>query len=124
MSLPAGAENTDPAVTSAVERALSKRRGDAQREVEAILDATLRVAERAAPNPPRVADIVAEAGTSNQSFYRYFSGKDELMRAVLARGTDRVHSYLVHRVEKASGPAAQVEAWIRGVLAQVVDHTA
>ncbi|HVW42073.1 MAG TPA: hypothetical protein VHC18_12065, partial [Amycolatopsis sp.] len=70
MSL-AAAENPDPAVRTAVERALSKRRGDAQREVEAILDATLRVAARVAPSPPRVADIVAEAGTSNQAFYRY-----------------------------------------------------
>ncbi|HVW43836.1 MAG TPA: hypothetical protein VHC18_21055, partial [Amycolatopsis sp.] len=55
---------------------------------------------------------------------RYFSGKDELLRAVLARGTDRVHSYLEHRVAKAAGPAEQIEAWIRGVLAQVIDQTA
>jgi len=125
MTVPATAEeNPDPAVLAAVERALSKRRGDAQREVEAILDATLRVTERAAPKPPRVADIVTEAGTSNQAFYRYFSGKDELLRAVLARGTQRVHSYIAHHVAKASEPAEQVEAWIRGVLAQVIDRTA
>lgn len=120
----AAAETPDPAVRAAVERALSKRRGDGEREVEAILDATLRVAERAAPNPPRVADIVAEAGTSNQAFYRYFSSKDELMRAVLARGTARVQSYLAHQVALVPRPAEQVEAWIRGVLAQVVDRTA
>jgi AcrR family transcriptional regulator len=125
MAVPvAAAENPDPAASAAVERALSKQRGNAQREVEAILDATLRVAERAAPKPPRLADIVAEAGTSNQAFYRYFSGKDELMRAVLARGTERVHSYIAHRVAKAAGPAEQVKAWIRGVLAQVIDRTA
>ncbi|WP_236791950.1 TetR/AcrR family transcriptional regulator [Amycolatopsis sp. GM8] len=125
MSLPAeAAESPDPAVRVAVDRALSKRRGDAQREVEDILDATLRVAARSAPSAPRVADIVAEAGTSNQAFYRYFSGKDELLRAALERGTDRVYSYLAHRVAKASDPAEQVEAWVRGVLAQVIDHTA
>jgi AcrR family transcriptional regulator len=112
------AEDPDPAVRAAVERALSKRRGDAQ------LDATVRVAERAAPKPPRVADIVAEAGTSNQAFYRYFGSKDEVLRAALARGTQRVHSYLSHHVAKAPGPAEQVEAWIRGVLAQVIDRTA
>lgn len=120
----ASAGTPDPAVHEAVERALSRRRGDAEREVAAILDAALVVAERAAPNPPRVADIVAEAGTSNQAFYRYFGGKEELLRAVLVRGIDRLHSYLAHQVEKARDPAEQVEAWIRGVLAQVVDRTA
>jgi AcrR family transcriptional regulator len=125
MAVPvAAADNPDPAISAAVERALSKRRGDAEREVEAILDATLRVAERAAPKPPRVADIVAEAGTSNQAFYRYFGGKDELLRAALARGTQRLHDYLAHRVAKADEPAEQVEAWIRGVLAQVIDRRA
>ncbi|MEV4105843.1 helix-turn-helix domain-containing protein [Nonomuraea sp. NPDC049649] len=120
----AAGENPEPTVLAAVERALSKRRGDAQREVEAILDATLRVAERAAPHMPRVADIVAEAGTSNQAFYRYFSSKDELLRAVLARGTERLHSYLAHQVAKATRPADQIEAWIRGILAQVIDRNA
>ncbi|MFI1293281.1 TetR/AcrR family transcriptional regulator [Streptomyces sp. NPDC020792] len=117
-------ENPDQAVHAAVERALSKRRGDAEREVEAILDATLRVAERVAPSAPRVADIVAEAGSSNQAFYRYFSGKDQLFRAVLVRGTERLRSYLAHQVEKATDPAEQIEAWILGVLTQVVDRTA
>jgi AcrR family transcriptional regulator len=122
--------DTDPtaletlAVRAAVERGLATRRGDAAREVEAILDATLRVAERVAPAAPRVADIVAEAGTSNQAFYRYFTGKDDLMRAVFVRGLGRLHSYLVHQVGKSSDPAEQIEAWIRGVLAQVVDRTA
>ncbi|PPJ33486.1 TetR family transcriptional regulator [Nocardia nova] len=117
-------EDRDPVIGAAVDRALSKRRADVQREVEAILDAALRVAERVAPNPPRVADIVAEAGTSNQAFYKFFSSKDELMRAVLARGTGRVHTYLSHRIGKTDKPAEQVEEWIRGVLAQVGDQTA
>lgn len=125
MSVPETAGgNPEPTVLAAVERALSKRRDDAQREVEAILDAALRVAERTAPNMPRVADIVAEAGTSNQAFYRYFSGKDELLRAVLARGVERLHGYLAHQIAKAPRPAEQIEAWIRGVLAQVIDRTA
>lgn len=112
------------AVHAAVERGLSKKRDSAEREVAAILDAALRVAERVAPATPRVADIVAEAGTSNQAFYRYFAGKDDLMRAVFVRGLGRLHSYLVHQVEKASEPTAQIEAWIHGVLNQVIDRTA
>lgn len=111
-------------VQAAVDRALAKQRADATREVEAVLDAALRVAERVSPAAPRVADIVAEASISNQAFYRYFGGKDDLMRAVYERGIARLHSYLEHQVSKETEPAAQVEAWIRGVLTQVTDRQA
>lgn len=111
-------------VHEAVDRALAKQRNEATREVEGILEAALRVAERVAPAAPRVADIVAEAGTSNQAFYRYFAGKEDLMRAVFERGVDRVASYLEHQIAKHQDPAAQVEAWIRGVLTQVTDRRA
>lgn len=113
-----------PAVQAAVDRALAKQKADATREVEAILDAALRVAEKCVPAPPRVADIVAEAGTSNQTFYRYFAGKDDLMHAVYERGMARVHSYLAHRMEKETDPRRQIAAWIHGVLLQVTDATA
>jgi AcrR family transcriptional regulator len=111
-------------VRTVVDRALERQKSDVTREVEAILEATLRVAERAAPAPPRVADIVAEAGTSNQAFYRYFRGKDDLMNAVMQRGLARLHSYLAHLVGREEDPRAQVTAWIRGVLTQVTDRTA
>jgi AcrR family transcriptional regulator len=111
-------------VQAAVDRALAKQRADATREVEAILDAALRVAERVAPAAPRVADIVAEAGTSNQAVYRYFAGKDDLMRAVYERGIARLHSYLEHQIGKETEPAKQIEAWIRSVLTQVTDRKA
>jgi protein tyrosine/serine phosphatase len=123
MVLDAGSGSTGP-VQSAVERALAKQRTEATREVEAILDAALRVAERVAPAAPRVADIVAEAEISNQAFYRYFAGKDDLMRAVLERGVERLYTYLAHQTQKAEGGRAQVEAWIRGVLTQVTDRRA
>jgi AcrR family transcriptional regulator len=109
------------AVQAAVDRALGKQREDATREVEAILDAALRVAERAAPAAPRVTDIIAEAGTSNQAFYRYFAGKDDLLSAVRQRGTLRLHSYLEHQMAKRATAPGQIEAWIRGVLAQATD---
>lgn len=111
-------------VTSAVDRALAKQRADATQEVEAILDAALRVAERSAPAAPRVADIVAEAKSSNQAFYRYFDGKDDLMMAVMERGLLRVQTYVAHLMEKESDPVEKVSAWIRGILTQVTDETA
>ena len=108
----------------AVDRALKPLREDAVRDVEAILDAALIVAERCAPAAPRVADIVAEAGTSNQAFYRYFTGKDDLMQAVMARGLRRVRAYLEHLMSRTSQPQEQVEQWIRGLLTQATNPTA
>jgi len=118
-------EADSPEVAAAVERALGRQRDDAARDVEAILDAALLVAERVAPAAPRVADIVAEAGSSNQAFYRYFGSKEDLMRAVYLRGVTRLRGYLEHQMAKTAGePAAQIEAWVRGVLTQATDRTA
>ncbi|ORV53052.1 TetR/AcrR family transcriptional regulator [Mycobacterium europaeum] len=108
-------------VTAAVERALDDRQREATEEVERILSAAVRVMERVAPEPPRVSDIVAEAGTSNKAFYRYFAGKDDLILAVMERGVSIVVSYLEHQMAKESEPRERVARWIEGTLAQVAD---
>src|ERR1700735_2915228 len=106
-------------VTAAVERALDDRQREATEEVERILAAAVRVMERVAPDPPRVSDIVAEAGSSNKAFYRYFAGKDDLILAVMERGVGIVVSYLQHQMAKETEPADKVARWIEGTLAQV-----
>ena len=108
-------------VTAAVERALDDRQREATEEVERILAAAVRVMERVAPEPPRVSDIVAEAGSSNKAFYRYFAGKDDVILAVMERGVAIVVSYLQHQMTKESTPPGQVRRWIEGALAQVAD---
>jgi AcrR family transcriptional regulator len=108
-------------VSAAVERALDDRQRAAAEEVERILAAAVRVMERVAPEPPRVSDIVAEAGSSNKAFYRYFAGKDELILAVMERGIAIVVSYLQHQMAKENRPEDRVARWIEGTLAQVAD---
>lgn len=108
-------------IDAAVHRALDRRQRQATAEVERILAAAVTVLERVAPEEPRVSDIVAEAGSSNKAFYRYFAGKDELFQAVMERGVAIVMSYLQHQLAKQSTPAGQVAAWIRGTVAQVSD---
>jgi AcrR family transcriptional regulator len=108
-------------VTAAVERALDERQREATEEVERILAAAVRVMERVAPDPPRVSDIVAEAGSSNKAFYRYFAGKDDLILAVMERGVAIVVSYLQHQMAKESQPRDKIARWIEGTLAQVAD---
>lgn len=116
-----GISLTGDRVTAAVERALDERQREATEEVERILAAAVRVMERVAPEPPRVSDIVTEAGSSNKAFYRYFAGKDDLILAVMERGVAIVVSYLEHQMAKESRPADQVARWIEGTLAQVAD---
>jgi AcrR family transcriptional regulator len=108
-------------VAAAVERALDDRQREATEEVERILAAAVRVMERVAPEPPRVSDIVAEAGSSNKAFYRYFAGKDDLILAVMERGVAIVVSYLQHQMAKESRPEDKIARWIEGTLAQVAD---
>lgn len=107
--------------SAAVERALDDRQRAAAEEVERILAAAVRVMERVAPEPPRVSDIVAEAGSSNKAFYRYFAGRDELILAVMERGIAIVVSYLQHQMAKENRPEDRVARWIEGTLAQVAD---
>jgi AcrR family transcriptional regulator len=108
-------------VAAAVERALDDRQRAAAEEVERILAAAVRVMERVAPEPPRVSDIVAEAGSSNKAFYRYFAGKDDVILAVMERGVAIVVSYLQHQMAKEPTPADKITRWIEGSLAQVAD---
>ena len=114
---------TDPTsrVSAAVGRALDDRQREATEEVERILNATVLVIQRVAPEPPRVSDIVAEANSSNKAFYRYFAGKDELMLAVMERGVAIATSYLEHQMAKETDPAAKIVRWIEGSLAQIAD---
>jgi AcrR family transcriptional regulator len=106
-------------VAAAVERALDARQREATEEVERILAAAVEVMERVAPAAPRVSDIVAAAGTSNKAFYRYFTGKDDLIMAVMERGVGMVASYLEHQMSKEDDPAGKIARWVQGMLAQV-----
>jgi len=108
-------------VSRAVDRALDDRHREATGEVERILAAAVQVMQRMAPEAPRVSDIVTAAGSSKKAFYRYFSGKDELLLAVMERGIDIVVSYLRHQMAKATRPEDKVARWIEGTLAQVAD---
>lgn len=107
--------------TAAVERALDERQREATEEVERILAAAVRVMERVAPEPPRVSDIVSEAGSSNKAFYRYFAGKEDLILAVMERSVAVVASHLHHRMAKERRAQDQVARWIEGALAQAAD---
>jgi AcrR family transcriptional regulator len=104
-------------------RTLARRGADYAGEVRRLLDAALDVMRKCGTTSrPRVADIVAAAGLSNDAFYRHFPSKDALVAAILEDGAMRLRSYLTHQMAKESTPEGQVRRWVEGVLAQAADE--
>jgi len=71
-----------------------------------------------------LADMVAEAGLSNDAFYRHFRSKDDLVTAILEDGGERLRDYLDHQLAKEKTPEAKVRRWVAGVLAQADTESA
>lgn len=115
----------DDLASRIAERTLAKRGANYAAEVRRLLDAALAVIEeRGTASKPRVADIVAASGLSNEAFYRHFSSKDALVAALLEDGTLRLRRYVDHQMSKESSPEAKVRRWVEGVLAQAIGDTA
>jgi AcrR family transcriptional regulator len=101
------------------QQTLARRGAGYVEEVRRLLDAALSVMRAGGPEGrARVADIVAEAGLSNDAFYRHFPSKDALVAAVIEDGSTRLQSYLTHQMAKETAPAEQIRRWVEGVLSQ------
>ena len=91
-------------------------------EAQRLMDAGMAVMVRhGTDSRATVAEIVREAGLSNQAFYRHFAGKDDLVAAIIDAGARRLVSYAGHRMELFDEPLDQVRAWVRAVLSQGTD---
>ena len=73
---------------------------------------------------PRVSDIVASAGLSNNAFYRHFRSKDDLVLAILDDGRRTMLGYLEHLMAAEATGDGKVRRWIEGMMAQAVDPDA
>ncbi len=117
-------ENSIPAppedlASRIAQQSLARRGADYADEVRRLLDSALEVIrEHGTRSRPRVADIVAGAGLSNDAFYRHFPSRDALVAALLQDGTDRLAGYLRHQMDKEASPEQQVARWVEGVLSQ------
>lgn len=102
-----------------VQRALSQRGETYEDEVRRLMQAGLEVMIRCGTAAsPRVSDIVAAAGLSNDAFYRYFPSKGALVGALLEDGAARLRSYLEHQMAKETTAEGRVRSWVAGVLIQ------
>ena len=103
-------------------RTLARRGAHYAGEVRALLDAALQVMRRCGTaSRPRVADIVAAAGLSNEAFYRHFRSKDALVAAIMEDGAERLCGYIAHQMAKEPAAEDQVRRWVEGVLSQAMD---
>jgi AcrR family transcriptional regulator len=122
-------ENTIPPTKDVAARiaagTLAKRGPDYTNEVRRLLDAAFTVMSRhGTASRVRVADIVAAAGMSNDTFYRHFPSKDALVIALLEDGTERLARYLAHQMGKEESPRGKIRRWVEGVLAQTREQAA
>jgi AcrR family transcriptional regulator len=117
---------TDDGVAARVAaQTLAKRGSDYATEVRRLLDAAVTViGQQGTTSRARVADIVAEAGLSNDAFYRHFASKEALVSALLEDGTERLARYLDHQMGKEASPQGKVRRWVDGVFAQTNERVA
>jgi AcrR family transcriptional regulator len=125
-TIPAPNPTDPPDVAGRVaQQTLAGREAAYASEVRRLLDAALDVMRKCGTTSrPRVADIVAAAGLSNEAFYRHFASKDALVATLLEDGAVRLRSYLGHQIDKATDPEGQVRRWVEGVLAQADESIA
>lgn len=107
-----------------VDRALAERQATYEDEISRLVEATYTVMARSGDLSPTVRDILSEAELSNQAFYRHFRSKDELLLVVLDDGRRRLVEHLERRMNRADGPVGEIDAWIRGAMAQAADPEA
>lgn len=107
------------------QRTLAKREAGYASEVRRLLDAALEVMRQGGMAArPRVADIVAAAGLSNDAFYRHFPSKDALVAALLEDGAQRLARYVARQMSKETSPEGQVRRWVEGMLSQTREEIA
>ncbi len=113
--------NTDrPLAFRSVDRTIERRRIAYEDEIRRLIDASFELIRRTGKLEPRVGEIVAEAGLSNQAFYKHFRSKDELLLALLDEGHRMLRGYIEHQLEEKSDPLDRVRAWIAAVLEQAL----
>ena len=104
---------------------LARRGTDYAEEVRRLLDAALEVIrEHGTRSRPRVADIVAAAGLSNDAFYRHFPSKDALVAALLEDGTERLAGLPATPDGQRLIAGRAGARWVEGVLSQTKQEIA
>lgn len=90
-------------------------------EVEAVLDAAARRLATHGVAATTVDDVAQEAGVSRATVYRYSGGKDEIVRAVIARESQQVLARLETVIATASTPDQLMAAMVVTAVSAIAD---
>jgi TetR/AcrR family fatty acid metabolism transcriptional regulator len=86
-------------------------------QAEKMLDAAAHLFGALRFHEVRMEDIAAEAGVGKGTIYRYFSDKEELYLALLARASGQYLGRLRDAVNRVGGPGQRLEALVAAILA-------
>ncbi|OBF21154.1 TetR family transcriptional regulator [Mycobacterium sp. ACS4331] len=95
------------AATTSRRPAPKQRRPPGRRE--RILGTATRLFHAQSYHAVGIEEIAAESDTAIATFYQYFSGKAELLQAVLNRGAEGLHYVTNHRLPSASTPQEAID---------------
>lgn len=102
------------ALPAQTRRAPASARGARTRQ--ALVEAARTVFERDGFIDARITDITAEAGVAAGSFYTYFTGKEDVLAAVLAEVEEEMLHPRLREVAGPDDPATAIEAANRAYL--------
>ncbi|HZR12709.1 MAG TPA: TetR/AcrR family transcriptional regulator [Acidimicrobiia bacterium] len=83
---------------------------------ERILDATLEVLARRGESRLSMRDVAETAGVARMTLYRYYSTKDDLLRALARHEQRRFDERLEEALRDATTPADRIDAVLRAIV--------
>jgi AcrR family transcriptional regulator len=103
-----------------LDRSLAAARGRSTRRARGLVDAARLLAARSGSSTWTVADVAAEAGVSLRSFYRHFSGRDELLLALFEEEARTGAQLMTARLADIDQPLERLRAFVEGLAGLVI----
>ena len=104
----------------ALERSLAAARDRSSARGRRLVNAARALANESGSSAFTVADVASRAGVSLRSFYRHFSGKDELFLALFEEEARLGVGLLTEALSGVSGPFARLQGYVVGLSEFIV----
>jgi AcrR family transcriptional regulator len=109
-------ESSQPPATWGVDRVLEPRVRKLQDEHTRLVEAAREVMTRRRTVEPTVAEVLAVAKLSTNTFYRHFPTKDDLLLELVMEAGANTRSYVSHRMADVEAPADRIATWIQAMF--------
>ncbi len=96
---------------------MDQRKGPSAKTSERIVDGAQRILEQQGIGPTTVQHVLNASGVSRRTFYAYFSGKEDVLRAVYERCTDDLVDLIRQAIDGAEDPMHKVTDALAAYLA-------